>query len=312
MAKDLIRRYIWIVDTINRYGRLSREELDRLWMRSHISDGAPIPPRTFFHYRRAIEENFNIEILCNRRGEYYIDKGVDNRNEGMINWLLDSYAVNSAMKESKAPAANVLVEDVPSARDYLPTVLDAIGNSEKICFTYASFSRSRPQENIIFSPFFVKRYKQRWYMIGERDKKGDRRESLRTYALDRIRGLKPTGESFTPPPDLDPSGLFENTIGVTLTVGDVKVVRLRTSPQQAKYFRALPFHHTQQEELGDGYSIFTYKLKINYELVHELLSYGREVAVLAPQSLRVMVANELAASMADYADIPTDSTSQIK
>lgn len=303
MAKDLIRRYIWIVDTINRYGSLSRDELDRLWMRSHISDGAPIPPRTFFHYRRAIEENFNIEIKCNRRGEYYIDKGEDNRNEGIINWLLDSYAVNSAMRESKAPANKVLVEDVPSARDYLPTVLDAIGTSEKIRFTYASFSRSRPEENIIFSPYFVKRYKQRWYMIGQRDKKGDNRESLRTYALDRIRELKPTGQTFTPPPDLDPAGLFESIIGVTLTVGEEKLVRIKANQQQAKYFRALPLHPSQQEELSDGFSIFSYKLKINYELVHELLSYGKEITVLAPQSLRIMMANELAASLSTYSDI---------
>ncbi len=29
MARDLLNRYIWIVDTIKRFGRISRKELDR-------------------------------------------------------------------------------------------------------------------------------------------------------------------------------------------------------------------------------------------------------------------------------------------
>ena len=62
MARDLFSRYVWIVDTITRYGSISRERLNQLWLRSHLSDGNPIPERTFFHYRRAIEENFHIDI----------------------------------------------------------------------------------------------------------------------------------------------------------------------------------------------------------------------------------------------------------
>ena len=37
MAKDLINRYIWLVDTIRRYGRITRQELDERWQRSSSS-----------------------------------------------------------------------------------------------------------------------------------------------------------------------------------------------------------------------------------------------------------------------------------
>ncbi len=299
MARDLISRYVWIVDTLNRYGKLTREEIDRLWLRSHLSDGNPIPPRTFFHYRRAIEENFHIDILCNRNGEYYIDHGDDDRNRLLTNWLLDSYAVNNAMKESHAASDRVLVEDVPSAREYLPTVLEAIGASEKIRFTYAGFNRSRPETDIVFHPYFVKRYKQRWYMVGLREKTAD----IRTYALDRVKEMKLVSSNFTMPQDLDPAQFFDNIIGITLSKAAVRIVKIRTTPQQAKYFRALPLHQSQQEEIHDQYSIFTYRLKLNYELVHELLSYGAGVTVLAPKELRVMITEELRLTLSHYNEI---------
>lgn len=73
----------------------------------------------------------------------------------------------------------------------------------------------------------------------------------------------------------------------------MKRVKIITSPTRAKYFRALPFHSTQQEEITDSYSIFTYRLKLNYELVHELLSYGSSVKVLEPPELVSMVKAEL-------------------
>lgn len=303
MAKDLLRRYIWIVDLLHRYGSLSREEIDKLWMRSPLGKGEAMPPRTFYHYRRAIEDNFNIEIRCNQNGEYYIAKSNMSMNEGMLNLMLDSYAVNSAVQDSKISPACVLVEEVPSARDFLPIVLDAIGHGEVLKFTYASFSRSLPETDIYFAPYFVKRYKQRWYMIGQRKKRDGGNEEFRTYALDRIKEMKPTDEKFTPPEDLDPAEMFSNTIGVTISHGELKTVKIRTTPQQAKYLRALPFHHTQQEELSDGYSIFTYRLTLNYELVHELLSFGPSVTILEPQELRLMVATELADSLRHYSDL---------
>ncbi|MDE7437148.1 MAG: WYL domain-containing protein [Muribaculaceae bacterium] len=296
MARDLISRYIWLVDILNRYGKLTREEIDRLWMRSPLGDGAPIPPRTFFHYRRAIEENFHIDILCNRRGEYYIDQGDDEHNRSFTNWLLDSYAVSSALRDSQTPAGRVLVEDVPSAREFLPMVLEAIGASEKVRFTYAGFNRSRPETDILFHPYFVKRYKQRWYMVGLREKSND----IRTYALDRVKAMVMVSERFEMPEEMDPATFFDNIIGITLSKAAVRTVKIRTTPQQAKYFRALPFHPTQQEEIHDSYSIFTYKLKLNYELVHEILGFGTAVTVLAPRELRVMVTDELRNSLANY------------
>lgn len=296
MPRDLISRYVWIVDTLTRYERLTRKQLNRLWMRSPLSNGEPLPERTFYHYRRAIEENFHIDIACDSQGRYYIDRDNSRQSRAFTNWMLDSYAVSNAIKGSDAPMDRVEIEDVPSAREFLPVVLDAIRNSHKIEFTYAGFNRSRAERGIRYEPYFLKRYKQRWYMIGLKEKGGD----IRTYALDRVKEVKTLDEPFVKPADLELNDLFGNIVGVTSSKADVRTVRLQATPTQAKYFRALPLHPSQDEALHDDYSVFTYRLKLNYELAHEILSLGDAVKVLEPPELKAMVVMQLKSALQQY------------
>lgn len=289
MSRDLISRYVWIVDVLTRYEKLSRQQLNKLWLRSSISGGEELPERTFFNYRRAIEENFQIDILCDKQGRYYIDRKNSNQSKAFTNWMLDSFALSSMLKNNDTPLDRVEIEDVPSAHQFLPNVLEAIRNSNIISFTYAGFNRSRSEHDIKFHPYLLKRYKQRWYMIGLREKSND----IRTYALDRVKEMLTLEDSFERPADLDLHELFSNIIGVTTSQAPVRTVRLKTTTTQAKYFRALPFHPSQQETVSDTYSVFTYQLKLNYELVHEILALGDSVQVLEPPELKAMVLTEL-------------------
>lgn len=298
MAKDLFGRYVWIVDTLTRYGKLTRAELNALWKRSPRGDGEEMPARTFFHYRRAIEENFNIDILCNARGEYYIPEPSARQSRAVTNWMLEQHALSSAVRTSPEAAARVDVEDEPSAREYFPLVYEAVTNNQKIIFAYAGFNRARTQRDILFSPYLLKRYKQRWYMIGLKENDVE----LRTYALDRVKEMRLTSESFEMDENTDPTAIFADIIGVTTSKAEVKTVKLLADPTQTKYFRALPLHSSQQEMLGDGYSIFSYRLKLNYELVHEILSLGCAVKVLEPKELVTMVTNELHSLLDLYTD----------
>lgn len=300
MARDMISRYVWIVDTLSRYGKLSRAQLNELWLRSHLSDGKDMPERTFHYYRRSIEQNFHIDIRCNSRGEYYIDSPDSKRDRAFSNWLIDNYAVGTALQASADLDDRVCVEEVPSAREFLPDVLEALKHNEKILFTYAGFSRSRPEPGILFHPYFLKLYKQRWYMVGLREKSGD----IRTYALDRVRELNLSKETFVMPTDNPAADIFESIIGISSSKAGVKTVRLKADRTQAKYFRALPLHHSQTEEIHEDYSIFTLQVKLNYELVHEILSCGKALQVLEPPELKAMVVTELLDTLKLYHSSP--------
>ena len=84
MAKDLFNRYIWLVDTIYRAGKITFEEINERWKRNAMSRGEDLPVRTFHNHRAAIEELFDINIECDKRGgyRYYIENADDMEQGG--------------------------------------------------------------------------------------------------------------------------------------------------------------------------------------------------------------------------------------
>lgn len=298
MAKDKVAIYIWIVDTILKHGKLSKNDLSELWKKSCHSDGNPMADRTFYKYRRAIEDTFSIEILCTSDGYYWIDSKDSPYVRQFAEWTLNNSAATNVMQELGTSSGRVEIEDIPSAREFLPVVSTAMRESHKIVFTYAGFARSRPEVGILFSPYFLKLYKQRWYMFGKKNEGG-----LRTYALDRVTEMEITDLQFDMPPGIRMEDFFSNIVGVTTSRAAVRDVVIQTTATRAKYLRALPLHHSQLEEVHDFYSIFRYKLKINYELVSELMAMGPDVIVVAPRELQIMMVERLRNTLDNYREI---------
>ena len=102
MAKELFNRYVWLIDTLQRYGRLTRGEIDGLWQRSEYSDGKPMARRTFMNYRQAIQEMFDVNIECDASTyEYYIEDPDALQGNGARVWALNTLAVSNMLNESQ-------------------------------------------------------------------------------------------------------------------------------------------------------------------------------------------------------------------
>ncbi len=124
--------------------------------------------------------------------------------------------------------------------------------------------------------------------------------TLRTYALDRVTDMDLTDSKFVMPTGITIDSFFGNIVGVTTSSAPIRKVIIQTTATRAKYLRALPLHPTQEEELHDFYSLFKYRLKINYELVSELMSMGPDVKVIAPRELQIMLLNRLKETLENY------------
>ena len=298
MAKDKISRYIWIVDTILKHGKISKNDLNELWMKTPYSGGNPMADRTFYKYRRAIEDTFSIEILCTKDGYYWIDSKDSPYVRQFAEWTLNNSATTNMIQELGTSSGRVQIEDIPSAREFLPIVSSAMKKNHKVVFTYAGFARSRPEVGILFSPYYLKLYKQRWYMFGKKSGGG-----LRTYALDRVTEMEVTDNKFIMPMGMSMNDFFGHIVGITSSKAKVRDVVIQTTSTRAKYLRALPLHHTQQEEVHDFYSIFHYQLKINYELVSDLMAMGPDVIVVSPRELQVMLIERLRSTLDNYREL---------
>ncbi|MDO4163515.1 MAG: WYL domain-containing protein [Bacteroides sp.] len=285
MAKDLFNRYIWLVDTIYRTGRITFEEINERWVRTEMSGGKEIPLRTFHNHRQAIEDVFDINIECNKKGGYYyyIENREDMERGGVRNWLLNTFAVNNLINESHKLKNRILFENIPSGQKFLTSIIEAMRDNQVLQITYQSFERSEPSVFNI-EPYCVKVFRQRWYVVA----RAPYYDAIRIYALDRMLALSLAGEEFEYPDTFDSQVYFNSSYGIIVDEEyDVERVRLRVYGNQCKYIRALPLHHTQQEvETTEEYADFEYLLRPTYDFCQEVLSHGSSMEVLKPDWLR--------------------------
>ena len=285
MAKDLFNRYIWLVDTIYRADGITFEEINEKWLRNSMSEGLDLPLKTFHNHKKAIEDMFDINIVCDKRGgyKYYIENADDMEKGGVRTWLLNTFAVNNLINESHHLKRRIVFEQIPSGQNFLTPVIEAMRDGMSIEIKYKSFWRQDEYTTEV-EPYFVKVFKQRWYLIARNKIK----DAIRIYALDRIHALTQTGNAFVMPKDFSPEEYFYNSFGIISQDNcPPEIVELKVYGTQKEYFRTLPLHHSQEEvENADGYSIFRYYLSPTYDFIQEILSHGCEVEVLSPQHLR--------------------------
>ena len=296
MAHSLINRYLWLIDTIRRHGRITRRDLDRAWQDSDFSGGDRLPRRTFYNYRQAILDIFHISIEFDPSTyEYYLlDEGTNESN--MTDWLLNTAAVSDTLAGARDVAGKIFVEDVPSAREFLAPAIDALKTRHTVSLDYQAYYRSKPTRGIELQPLFLKIFRQRWYITGRvvAEKK------IKTYALDRVQSLRILPETFEEDPLFDAEEYTRHSFGVVFTEGRVHRIALKATPREAKYLRTLPLHPSQEEIVHDSYSIFYYTMRVTPELVDEIVSRGSRVEVLQPQELRAQVSRELEEALRQY------------
>lgn len=296
-----LAKYTWLVDTLRRCGRLTRAELNRRWQECSLSNGAPLSRRSFYNYRAAILDLFGLVIEYDpSTNEYFIDEDTDTMersgSESVTNWLLNSAAMSGMLSDARSISERIFLEPVPSARQNLAPIIDAVKNNRAIRFTYHPFSRTLSSEGVVVEPYLLKLFRQRWYVAG----RNVAENKLKTYALDRITDIEITTRGFQPDPTFNPATYFSNSFGIVVDASEPRHVTLRADSMQAKYLRALPLHPSQEEMVHDGYSIFHYKILLTPDFLQELMSLGPYVTVLSPPELRTMLTERLRRTLRLY------------
>lgn len=296
MGRDLYSKCVWMVDTIKRRGRITRRELGERWQASPVSEGQPLCRRTFYNYRNAISELFHITIDYDPKTFEYFISDVNEHDRSVTDWLLNTQAVNDVLNGARDISDRIFVDDIPSAREFLGVVIDAIRQGRRIIFDYHNYARSRPTHGVAYEPYFLKLFRQRWYVVG----RAVADNKIKTYALDRMSKVRQADQTFRMPAGFDPAEYFRDAFGIVVTQNEPRRIALRADHRNANYLRDLPLHHSQEEVVHDGFSIFYYRMRLTQDLLTEILSYGSRIAVLEPPELKAMVATELRNALQHY------------
>lgn len=295
--------YIWLFDTILNNKRISLKEIEYKWEKSPYYDGKKISRSTFIRWKECAESIFDINIECEDGGEYcyYIEDNEEiNKSNDLRVWLLEHYHISNILNDSMSIRNKILTENIPSSRNFLEEITSAIKNNFAIRFTYHKFDIADAEHEIIGLPLCLKQYKQRWYVLLQKDN-----DDIRIYALDRISNLNTDPEIIIVNKlNNNVSTYWDNYYGIYTHKDNKPVdVKFKVTPRYAKFLRSLPLHHSQNEvETTDEYSIFTYFLCIERDFIQEILSNGTDIEVLEPLSLRQDITDTINKMLGLYKD----------
>lgn len=297
---SLILKYIWVVKTIHRAGRITLKELNEKWRANvDLSRGEDLPRQTFDRWKSGILDLFGILIDCEQRGgyHYYIANPKELSEGKLRTWLLNTYGTAETLTSNLSIHDRILTENIPSSQDHLSTVLEAMKSNNTLHITFKAFTMKEPKRFLV-EPYCVKMSAQRWYMLA----RNTEHKNLRLYSLDRIEAVEISNTRFVLPDDFNAKDYFAEFFGIVLDESvPLQTIILRADKYHQNYMRTLPLHPTQREIFAcDDYADFELRLRPTYDFYMKLMSFGNMIKVLEPKTLQEEICKWLENTMEMY------------
>lgn len=183
-----------------------------------------------------------------------------------------------------------------SPGEFFQTVASALARRRRLAVRYYKRGEETTSEREL-SPQRLLHYRDNWYL----EAWCHLRQGLRTFALDSIRKARMLESTAK---EVAEQSLRDNSTGAYgIFSGDAdKTAVLLFRPERARWVAAEQWHPDQQSRwLDDG----RYELRVPYsqtpELVMDILKYGPDVEVVAPDALRELVRMRLQRAAEIYA-----------
>ncbi len=179
--------------------------------------------------------------------------------------------------------------------DHFRTAVTATLQRRRLSLRYHGREKDQVSQRVV-SPQRLVYYRENWYI----DSWCHQRHDLRTLALDRIRSIRQLDEPALDIPDQQLDAYYSPSFGIFAGPPNQTAI-LRFTPERARWIAEERWHPDQQGTFNDDGS---YELALPFsdsrELVLDILRYGPDVEVLAPDSLRREIVARLTAALKKY------------
>ena len=291
----IFQQYIWIINTLRQYKKLSLEELNNLWQNDDVNGGAPLSRTTFNRHKDSILDMFGIIIECTTFPgyKYYIANPEVLGDDSIEGWLFSTLTVSTVLSDSVSLRERILLENVPAGEEFLQTIIQALKANRKLLITYQRFGQDSYEKTIF--PYALKLFHQRWYLLAFTGR------HYATYSLDRMLSVSLTEETFERPEDFSPEAYFSEYYGILTDDTPMAHVVIRTYGSTPNYLRTLPLHATQKElQSTDEYTDFSLDIRPTADFINTLLSHSDGLEVLEPADLRLKICKILTKTLNRY------------
>ena len=179
-------------------------------------------------------------------------------------------------------------------RNVVDRISQATVDHRIIEIDYFTMSRKKKTRRKV-APYKIWFFDGAFYLVGN----CGLREDIRIFALDRIKSLKLTDETFEMPEDFKIEDFMQTSFGVFR--GKPQNVRIRFAAEIAGYINEKIWHETQKiESQKDGSIIFEALVAGTDEIKFWLMSWGSKAEVLAPETLREEMKSEAQSMLINY------------
>lgn len=291
----IFQQYIWIINTLRQYKKLSLEELNNLWQNDDVNGGAPLSRTTFNRHKDSILDMFGIIIECTTFPgyKYYIANPEVLGDDSIEGWLFSTLTVSTVLSDSVSLRERILLENVPAGEEFLQTIIQALKANRKLLITYRRFGQDSYEKTIF--PYALKLFHQRWYLLAFTGR------HYATYSLDRMLAVSMTEETFERPDDFSPEAYFSEYYGILTDDTPMAHVVIRTYGSTPNYLRTLPLHASQKElQSTDEFTDFSLDIRPTADFINTLLSHSDGLEVLEPADLRLKIREILARTLNRY------------
>lgn len=291
----IFQQYIWIINTLRQYKKLSLEELNNLWQNDDVNGGAPLSRTTFNRHKDSILDMFGIIIECTTFPgyKYYIANPEVLGDDSIEGWLFSTLTVSTVLSDSVSLRERILLENVPAGEEFLQTIIQALKANRKLLITYQRFGQDSYEKTIF--PYALKLFHQRWYLLAFTGR------HYATYSLDRMLAVSLTEETFERPDDFSPEAYFSEYYGILTDDTPMAHVVIRTYGSTPNYLRTLPLHASQKElQSTDEYTDFSLDIRPTADFINTLLSHSDGLEVLEPADLRLKIREILTRTLNRY------------
>ena len=290
----LFKEYIWLIETINRAGKITFAEINERWRRKEESGGVEFSRTTFNRHRDAIFDMFGVMIECDRKDgyRYYIFNKEVLEEDSVQNWLFSTLSVSNMLDENVGLQHRILLESIPSGDVHLQQIIKAMRENRRIMMTYRRYGAASANSFSV-APYCVKLFRRRWYVLvrldrpSYRDNGKDDKEMLSIFSLDRIEHIELQQTKFSVPPDFDAASYFDECFGIVIGDGTKPTrIVLRAYGHEPFYMRDLPLHHTQRViRSTEEYTDFELTMRPTSDFKGYLMSKGEWLQVRSPGRL---------------------------
>lgn len=217
--------------------------------------------------------------------------------EATVDKIFNAINVNSLLTEEEIEDT-IQFEKVPyfKGSNLIGKLLNFIKDKECIRIKYQKFNSEDTKTHQIH-PYLLKEYRNRWYLLGMNAKNG----FINTFGLDRISDIEKISMPFKYHETFSSKTYFHHAYGITTFDGKPEEIHLAFNKIQMAYVLTQPLHETQ-EIISETENELIIKIKVGLtvELTMDILSFGENVKVLKPSSLKKEIQSKLQNTLSQY------------